>query len=166
LTPANECLAAVLQAWASKISDNPLIVGYGVPTLDEIRKDGESAGGGGADYTLVGNRREDFAQAMKERALRLVDEKGLLRISSGAAASALTLLEFLVTFDDTSRVKTRGRYLMVGACEHLRNLNNGHCDDMTEPLVTPERLSGGTLLWMVYTRDALVALIAGRYACL
>ncbi|GAA6023933.1 hypothetical protein JCM11491_000292, partial [Sporobolomyces phaffii] len=159
LTPANECLAAVLQAWASRISDSPLIVGYGVPTLDDVRK------GGGGDYTLVGNRRQEFSLAMKERALRLVDERGLLRISSAAACSALTLLEFLETFDDTSRAKTRGRYLMVGACEHLRNLNDGQCDDITEPLVPPEQLSGGTLLWMVYTRDALVALLAGRYSC-
>lgn len=159
LTPANECLAAVIQAWASKISDSPLIVGYGVPSLEELKK-------GGGDFTLIGNRREEFAQAMKERALRLVDEKGLLRISSAAACSALTLLEFLVTFDDTSRTKTRGRYLMVGACEHLRNLSLGQCDDITESLVPPEQLAGGTLLWMVYTRDALVASIAGRYSCL
>ncbi|GAA5963875.1 hypothetical protein JCM3765_004048 [Sporobolomyces pararoseus] len=158
LTPANECLAAVIQAWASKISDSPLIVGYGVPSLEDVRK-------GGGDFSLIGNRREEFAQAMKERALRLVDEKGLLRISSAAACSALTLLEFLVTFDDTSRKKTRGRYLMVGACEHLRNLSLGQCDDITESLVPPEQLAGGTLLWMVYTRDALVASIAGRYSC-
>lgn len=158
LTPANECLAAVLQAWASKISDSPLIVGYGAPGLEDVRK-------GGGDLTVIGNRREEFAQAMTERALRLVDEKGLLRISSAAACSALTLLEFLVTFDDTSRVKTRGRYLMVGACEHLRNLSLGQCDDITESLVPPEQLSGGTLLWMVYTRDALVASLAGRYSC-
>ncbi|GAA5892229.1 uncharacterized protein JCM6883_007292, partial [Sporobolomyces salmoneus] len=159
LTPANECLAAVLQAWASRISDNPLIVGYGVPTLEEVKN------GGMRDYTLVGNRREEFAQAMKERALRLVDERGLLRISSAAACSALTLLEFLVTFDDTSRTNTRGRYLMVAAAEHLRNLNDGQCDDITEPLLTPEQTSGGTLLWMVYTRDALVALMGGRFSC-
>jgi len=159
LTPANECLAAVLQAWASRISDSPLIVGYGVPRLEEVRKTG-------GDFTIVGNRREEFATAMKERALRLVDEKGLLRISSAASCSALTLLEFLVTFDDTSRVKTRGRYLMVGACEHLRNLNQGQCDDITETLIPPEGISGGTLLWMVYTRDALVASLAGRYSCL
>jgi len=103
---------------------------------------------------------------MKERALRLVDDKGLLRLSSSVACSALTLLEFLVTFDDTSRVKTRGRYLMVGACEHLRNLNEGQCDDLTEPVCVPERVSNGTLLWMVYTRDALVALLGGRPSCL
>lgn len=160
LTPANECLAAVLQAWASRISDSPMIVGFGVPCLEDLRK------GGGGDFTLVGNRREEFAHAMKERALRLVDERGLLRISSAAACSALTLLEFLVTFDDTSRTKTRGRYLMVAACEHLRNLNEGQCDDITEPLTPPEQLSGGTLLWMVYTRDALVALLAGRFSSL
>jgi len=163
LTPAGECLAAVLQAWAARASDNPLIVGFGAPSLADLRS---GKGGGGKNFTLVGNRREDFAIAMKERALRLVDDKGLLRLSSSVACSALTLLEFLVTFDDTSRVKTRGRYLMVGACEHLRNLNEGQCDDLTEPVCVPERVSNGTLLWMVYTRDALVALLGGRPSCL
>ncbi|GAA6064577.1 hypothetical protein JCM10212_006202 [Sporobolomyces blumeae] len=161
LSPANECLAAVLQAWAARVSDNPLIVGYGAPSLDELR-----TAKLGNDFTIIGNRREEFASAMRDRALRLVDERGALRTASAASCSAMTLLEFLVTWDDTSRVQTNGRYLMVAACEHLRCLNDGQCDDISEQIIPPEQLSNGTLLWMIYTRDALVALLGGRSFCL
>ncbi|GAA5910710.1 hypothetical protein JCM5296_006820 [Sporobolomyces johnsonii] len=159
LSPANECLAAVIQAWAARISDHPLIVGQ-APTLEDLRN------GQGRDFTLMGNRREEFARAMRERALRLVDQKGALRLSSAACCSALSLLEFLVTWDDATRTTTCGRYLMVGAAEHLRALNEGQCDDASEQLVSPERASNGTLLWMVYTRDALAAMLGGRPSCL
>ncbi|GAA5955819.1 hypothetical protein JCM21900_001724 [Sporobolomyces salmonicolor] len=159
LSPANECLAAVIQAWAARISDNPLIVGQ-APTLEDLRNRRWR------DFTLMGNRREEFARAMRERALRLVDQKGALRLSSAACCSALTLLEFLVTWDDATRTTTCGRYLMVGAAEHLRALNEGQCDDASEQLVSPERASNGTLLWMVYTRDALAAMLGGRPSCL
>lgn len=53
--------------------------------------------------------------------------------------------------------------------EHLRAMNEPNTyrsDDPNEERLPPERVSGGTLLWMCYTRDALSAALAGRNYCL
>ncbi|GAA5948812.1 hypothetical protein JCM10213_008691 [Rhodosporidiobolus nylandii] len=155
----NECLALTLQAWAARFSDNLLITGAGSPTLSDLRDPR------GRDFTILGNRRNDFALAMRDRALRAVDERGILRQSSAAGVACLTLLEFLVTWDEPLRPNMTGRYLLSAAAEHLRNLQNGYCDDPSEVCVPPERLSNGTLLWMGYTRDALSSMFSGR-SCL
>ncbi|GAA6042007.1 hypothetical protein JCM8097_009142 [Rhodosporidiobolus ruineniae] len=164
LGPANECLALVIQAWAARSSDHHLVAGPGAPSLSDLRapSSSPSAPGQQRDFTPVGNRRDEFARAMCDRALRAIDEKGLLRTSSTAACSALCLAEFLVTWDDLYRTSTSGRYLLSAAVEHLRNLQLGVCDEPGEACMPPERASNGTLLWMVYTRDALTSLLAGR----
>ncbi|BGP23916.1 hypothetical protein JCM10295v2_002817 [Rhodotorula toruloides] len=160
MSPANECLALVIQAWAARITDNPAVIGSGGPTLDILKR------GEGQDFTEVGNRRQDFARAALQRALNTVDQRGALRLASATSCSALTLLEFLVTWDDSNLKTTMGRYLMSSACEHLRNLQLGTCDDPNEQAIPPERASNGTLLWMIYTRDALGSMMGGRFCSL
>ncbi|GAA6054141.1 hypothetical protein JCM3770_003216 [Rhodotorula araucariae] len=160
LSPTNECMALVVQAWAARLTDHPAIIGSGAPTLQDLRN------GGGRDFTPVGNRREEFARAAMERALAAVDLRGALRLSSSVCCTALTLLEFLVTWSDAKRTSTTGRYLLAAASEHLRNLQLDLCDDPTERLLRPEQASNGTLLWMVYTRDSLAAMFGGRFCCL
>lgn len=175
MTPANECLCLVIQAWAARFSSHLLIAGPGAPALSELRT-------AGRDFTMLGNRRDEFALAMRDRALAACDRHGLLRTSSAAACAALTLLEFLVTCtspisllpfldfgltafcagNDPHRSSTCGRYLLTTAIEHLRHLQLGKCDDPTEEVLPPERVSNGTLLWMCYTRDALASLLGGR----
>lgn len=49
--------------------------------------------------------------------------------------------------------------------QHLRamaDFSTYRSDDPSEDPQPPERISGGTLLWMCYTRDALSAALAGR----
>lgn len=91
LSPANECLALVIQAWAARLTDHPAAIGSGAPTLQDLRN------GAGRDFTAVGNRREEFARAAMERAMAAVDRRGALRMSSASCCAALTLLEFLIT---------------------------------------------------------------------
>ncbi|TKA57694.1 hypothetical protein B0A53_00843 [Rhodotorula sp. CCFEE 5036] len=160
LTPALECLALAIQAWAARFTDHVSVIGSNGPTLAELRN------GVGQDFTRVGKLREGFAQGVLQRAIETVDRRAGLRTASTACCSALVLLEFLVTWDDVARKSNAGRYLLSSACEHLRNLQLGECDDPTEPPVPPERASNGTLLWMVYTRDALGAMLGGRSCAL
>ncbi|GAA5970594.1 hypothetical protein JCM11641_007363 [Rhodosporidiobolus odoratus] len=156
MSPANECLALAIQAWASRFSDNMLIVGPGSPTLSDLRNPC------GYDFTMVGNRREQFAIAMRQRALEAVDRHGIWRLSSAASCSCLSLLEFLFDWDDPYRTSKVARYASTLAAEHLRQLQLRQCDDPGEQPVPPERLSNGTLLWMVYTRDAISSMMGGR----
>ncbi|GAA5861270.1 hypothetical protein JCM3774_002248 [Rhodotorula dairenensis] len=160
LTPALECLALAIQAWAARFTDHVSVIGSNGPTLAELRN------GAGRDFTMIGKLREGFARGILQRAIETVDRRAGLRTASTACCSALVLLEFLVTWDDVARKSNTGRYLLSSACEHLRNLQLGECDDPTEPPVPPERASNGTLLWMVYTRDALGAMLGGRSCAL
>ncbi|GAA5823472.1 hypothetical protein JCM11251_000644 [Rhodosporidiobolus azoricus] len=162
LPPAHECLALVMQAWAARFSDHSLILGPGAPSLADVRSGGSGGAGGGRDCTIFGNRRDTFAKAMADRAVHAVDRTGLLRTSSAVACAALTLLEFLLCFDDVHRTSTRGRYILSGAVEHLRNLQLGQCDEPGEECLPPERAANGTLLWFVYTRDASASMFGGR----
>ncbi|GAA5987138.1 hypothetical protein JCM10908_001045 [Rhodotorula pacifica] len=160
LTPALECLALAMQAWAARFTDHVSVIGSNGPTLAELRN------GAGRDFTMIGKLREGFAKGVLQRAIETVDRRAGLRTASTACCSALVLLEFLVTWDDVARKSNAGRYLLSSACEHLRNLQLGECDDPTEPPIPPERASNGTLLWMVYTRDALGAMLGGRSCAL
>ncbi|GAA5994266.1 uncharacterized protein JCM10292_001966 [Rhodotorula paludigena] len=160
LSPANEVLALVIQAWAARLTDHPHVVGQGAPSLQDLR------GGEGRDFTAVGNRRDEFARQALQRALDAVDRRGALRLASAAGCAALTLLEFLVDWSDADRRSTCGRYLLLAASEHLRNLQLDLCDDPSEPLVRPEQVSNGTLLWVLYTRDAIAAMFSGRFCSL
>ena len=55
---------------------------------------------------------------------------------------------------------------MTAAVEHLRSRNDGHSDDPTEEFGPEMRMSGGTLFWVVYTRDALSSAFGGRATAL
>ena len=115
LSPPNECLALViqarlfengthvikltitcnLQAWGARFSDHPVVLGQegakSLPKLGDLRSQG------GRDFTEVGNRRDKFARAMVDRAIKKLDENGALRKPSAACCSALLLAEFLLT---------------------------------------------------------------------
>ncbi|GAA6016164.1 hypothetical protein JCM10207_004468 [Rhodosporidiobolus poonsookiae] len=156
LGPGNECLAMAMQAWASRWSDHPLIIGGSAPTLEDLRKPH------GRDFSVLGNRRDEFVRAMQDRALRMVDQRGVLRTSSAAGTTCLSLLEMLLTFDQPHRLPTTGSYLLSAALEHLRNLQLGICEEPGEQCMPPDRLSNGTLLWVVITRDGLSAMFGGR----
>ncbi|SCV70840.1 BQ2448_3602 [Microbotryum intermedium] len=167
MSPTNEFLAVVIQAWAARFSDHPVVLGQKgaltLPTLNDVRHHS------GRDFTDVGNRREPFARAMLDRALKVCDERGALRKASAACCYALLLLEFLMVWDNSGRApSSAGRSMMVNCAEHLRSMNEPSyvSADPDEVVVPTEQISGGTLLWMMYTRDALAALMQSRTLCL
>ncbi|KDE09035.1 hypothetical protein MVLG_00754 [Microbotryum lychnidis-dioicae p1A1 Lamole] len=167
MSPTNECLAVVIQAWAARFSDHPVVLGQEgaltLPTLNDIRHHN------GQDFTDVGNRREPFARAMLDRALQVCDERGALRKASAACCTALLLLEFLMVWDNSGRApSSAGRSMMVNCAEHLRSINEPSyvSADPDEVVVPSELISGGTLLWTMYTRDALTALMRSQTLCL
>lgn len=157
LNPTNECLALVIMAWSARFSDHAAILGQGAPSLADVKgtRRGKSLCG-------WGDRRQAFAQAMTERAMQAVDQKGILRRASVASATALVLLEFLLSWDDVTRSNQVGRHLMSGAVEHYRSLAEGIRDDPTEESALPDRATGGTLFWVMMSRDAVSAALGGR----
>lgn len=158
---------SIPQAWAARFSDSPLVLGaegaLTLPTLNDLRTQV------GRDFTDIGNRRAPFAEAMVERAMNRFDQVGVLRKASAAGCAALLLLEFLTTWGQVDRPQpSYGRNLMASVAEHLVTMVDPAyvSDDPSEIRVPPERVSGGTLLWMAYTRDALSAVFYGRNPCL
>lgn len=89
MTPSLQCLCYVIQAFAARYSDHPSIIGTAAPSLTTLKF--------GVNYSEYGKRRESFALAMEERALKAVDENGILRRASYVSTGALLMLEFLTT---------------------------------------------------------------------
>lgn len=181
MSPTGECLCLVMQAWAARFSDHPSILGVGAPTLSDVQNQP------GRDFSHYGQARDAFATAMLDRALRKVDENGLLRHPTEAGCAALIMLEFLVTCKPRFRValcaeifltvfvfklagddayRTKGRHLMAAATEHLRAINEGVGEDATEEKKPEDRSSGSVLFWLSFTRDAISSMLGNRAPCL
>ncbi|KAK4055520.1 hypothetical protein OIV83_000066 [Microbotryomycetes sp. JL201] len=165
LHPTVQCLAYTMQAYAARFTDHPLIIGQDgrLPTLADIQN------GPPRDLTEAGNRREGFARMMYERAMRKADEVGAWRKTSTASCVSFVLLGFLSTWCNTRRDATNsGRFVMNTVAEQLRAMNDVSTyvsDVPNEEHQVPERISGGTLLWTCYTRDALSAVTGGKALC-
>jgi hypothetical protein len=55
--------------------------------------------------------------------------------------------------------------MLVSVVEHLRSMSDASTyvpHDPEETPLPPEQVSGGTLLWMCYSRDALSSALVGR----
>ncbi|KAI5480394.1 transcription factor [Pseudohyphozyma bogoriensis] len=155
MSPVGECVALTCQAWGSRFSDHPSIVGSGAPQLVDLPKLRP-----GTDLTGYGQARDAFAKSMTERALQTIDAKGALRRASGQCSAVLILMEFLMTFNDVYR--GTGRHMMLSAVEHLRSRNDGMGEDPEDVISAQDRISGGTLFWTVLTRDAISATFGSR----
>ncbi|KAM0788978.1 hypothetical protein ACM66B_003050 [Microbotryomycetes sp. NB124-2] len=162
LSPTVQCLAYTVQAFAARFTDHPFVIGSDarLPTLAEIQN------GPLRDLTEAGNRREAFARMMFERAMRKADETGSWRKTSAASCTAFVLLGFMTTWCNSRRDTTNsGRFVLNTVAEHLRAMNDTATyvsDVPNEEHQVPERISGGTLLWTCYTRDALSAVTGGK----
>ncbi|KAM0745958.1 hypothetical protein T439DRAFT_330158 [Meredithblackwellia eburnea MCA 4105] len=159
MTPTGECVALVMQAWAARFSDHSAILGQSQPSLSDV-----SNSPPGTDFSQYGSLRDSFARAMEDRAMKALDQHGALRNPSGQCCAALTLIEFLVTWGDVYR--NHGRHFMNAAVEHLRSRSDGITDDPTEVISPEDKVSGGTLFWVVYARDALSSAFGGRATAL
>ncbi|KAK4057930.1 hypothetical protein OIO90_001149 [Microbotryomycetes sp. JL221] len=157
MSPTEQCLIFAMQAWAARFTDHPLVIGQDLanryPSLEHFKESDIR------DWSEVGNRRDAFARMMLDRALRKIDETGAFRKPSLASLTAFLLL-------GSRRDKTNpGRAMIMAVAEHLRAINDAatYVSDVPNEVVQPpERISGGTLLWTSYTRDALSAVTAGK----
>ena len=109
MSPASEALCAVLEAWASRYSDNPAILGlpyqYAHTAPKVITQAGEFAPGskGRAHW---GKARLPVCNALLDRAGRVIDAASLLRRPSVTGLQALSLYNQLMHMSDQgSRVK-------------------------------------------------------------
>lgn len=104
---------------------------------------------------------------MADRALQAIDHHGIMRRPTVAGATALLLLEFLITWEDVKRDKSPpARHLMSGAAELYRSLVDGITDDPSENQPVPDRATGGTLYWVLMSRDAVSSALGARSPCL
>ena len=89
LDPRIEPLAAVVLALAARVSDHPLLVGASAPppsTLSKAIKEGQ-------DLSEWGKRRTDACQALRDRAIKIADERGIWREPSPENFATLMMLE-------------------------------------------------------------------------
>lgn len=69
-----ECLCMTLEAFASRVTDSPQIVGPGAPSLQN-QKDWR-----GQDLNVWGKRRDAICELMLQRAIKAADERGVWRV--------------------------------------------------------------------------------------
>jgi hypothetical protein len=109
MNPAQEALCAVLEAWASRYSDNPAILGLPYQRAHTgpkvITEEGQFTPGskGRAHW---GKARLPVCNALLDRAGRVIDAASLLRRPSVTGLQALSLYNQLMHMSDQgSRVK-------------------------------------------------------------
>ncbi|WWD17713.1 hypothetical protein CI109_102154 [Kwoniella shandongensis] len=94
MTPAQEALCAVIEAWGSRYSDSPVVLGLEPERAQDaprvIRSDGTFTPGTQA-RAYWGRARTTVCRALTDRARRLIDTNGILRQPSITGVQALTL---------------------------------------------------------------------------
>ncbi|KLT40359.1 hypothetical protein CC85DRAFT_287582 [Cutaneotrichosporon oleaginosum] len=103
MTPAQEVLCAVIEAWAARFSDHPVVLGIGPnkqhnPKLILAPKSGEIDSL--IDQAEYGQKRLRVCFALVERARKLIDEHGILRKPSLTGVQALALFTQLQHMTD------------------------------------------------------------------
>lgn len=172
-----EVLQAVVIAFGARASDSPAILGNDAPKIQELKQRGAIGGGIGIvdastvkvepdaatgepefDPTEWGRRREEVCRTLLERALRLCDEKGAMRIATVESVVALMMLEILIDREprlcppladvtwadplirdatDGDPTARRGRPLSLAAIGHVRTLMDDADPDMLSMMGPP-----------------------------
>ncbi|WVQ62006.1 uncharacterized protein L199_000139 [Kwoniella botswanensis] len=103
MSPAQEALCAVIEAWGARYSDSPVILGLSEAKANAapkvIKADGTFTPGTRA-RTHWGTARIGACKALLTRAKRLIDEHGLFRMPSVTGVQALTLYSQLMQMTD------------------------------------------------------------------
>ncbi|WWC99868.1 hypothetical protein V866_006777 [Kwoniella sp. B9012] len=103
MSPAQEALCAVIEAWGARYSDSPVILGLSEAKANAapkvIKADGTFTPGTRA-RTHWGTARIGACKALLARAKRLIDEHGLFRMPSVTGVQALTLYSQLMQMTD------------------------------------------------------------------
>ena len=128
MSPASEALCAVLEAWASRYSDNPAILGlpyqhaHTAPKV--IMENGQFTPGTEA-RAHWGKARLPVCNALLDRAGRVIDANSLMRRPSVAGLQALSLYNQLMHMSDQgSRVKDQWIQSMFPVNRMLTKLTN------------------------------------------
>ncbi|WRT64319.1 uncharacterized protein IL334_001251 [Kwoniella shivajii] len=103
MTPSQEALCAVIEAWGARYSDSPVVLGLSEAKANTapkvIQADGTFIPGTRA-RTHWGRARLAACKALLDRAKRLIDENGIYRQPSITGVQALTLYSQLMHMTD------------------------------------------------------------------
>ena len=103
LSPTQEALCAVLEAWGARFSDNPIVLGLtgrrALQAPKVFNVDGSTLVGGHA-RAHWGKTRLPVCNALSDRALRLIEVNGVLHRPSVPGVQALSLWNLLAALTD------------------------------------------------------------------
>ena len=99
MSPADEVLCAVIQAFGARVSDDERVAGRGCPKRANILASG-------TDLTQWGRIREPFCEKLLRRALHLFDMHAISRSPSTTSVSAALLLSYLLDHAHPEDVET------------------------------------------------------------
>ncbi|KAM0754486.1 hypothetical protein T439DRAFT_321528 [Meredithblackwellia eburnea MCA 4105] len=156
MDPQDQVMCWVLIATAARTSSHPLLVGPSAPTGADFRTQIQL----GNSLSKYGIQRESICSALREIAVRNMDERGTLRIASvknlttcmvAASLSADSELQALPNAYDAASINHSKSLLASGAFNFNRNFSR------TTRGAGPRRLA-----FNVYMRDCLTSAHRGR----
>ncbi|WVR06037.1 hypothetical protein IAU60_003065 [Kwoniella sp. DSM 27419] len=103
MTPAQEALCAVIEAWGARYSDSPVILGLDpkkAATAPKVIQANGTFIPGTRARTHWGRARLSACKALMERARRLLDENGIFRKPSITGVQAMTLYSQMMHMTD------------------------------------------------------------------
>ncbi|KAI5480504.1 Zn(2)-C7 fungal-type transcription factor [Pseudohyphozyma bogoriensis] len=155
LDDQSQVLCSVLMAAGARSSDHPLLIGGNGPKMSELGVAAKL----GVDLREYGARREAACQTLLNRAIDLMDEKGILHLKKPKLESvaALLLLEPLIQQHDTTHSEARP----------FVNIANGYARTLLEEgALTPNsgelKLRDSVLGWTVFLRECHRSAHTGR----
>ncbi|GAA5920014.1 hypothetical protein JCM1841_000378 [Sporobolomyces salmonicolor] len=153
LPPNLEVLGAVVLALAARVSDHPLLVGANAPSPSELL----IASREGYDLSKWGRRRVDACEVLANRALKLVDERGLWRMASVENLATILALEAAIGQEvNEAGLPSVGRPLGNTYTSHLKTLLAAGLSPTDR-----HRLMESGIGWIAYCRDAVTSASAG-----
>ncbi|GMK56534.1 hypothetical protein CspeluHIS016_0303740 [Cutaneotrichosporon spelunceum] len=132
MTPSQEVLCAVIEAWAARFSDHPVVLGMDPNKPNKNRKLLLATGADerdalNIDQSRYGQQRLRVCSALVERARKLIDQHGILRKPSLTGAQALALFTQLQHMTDHN--PEAPEHLMETEMLHTMLVHQLHCLD-------------------------------------
>ncbi|KAI5480265.1 Zn(2)-C7 fungal-type transcription factor [Pseudohyphozyma bogoriensis] len=154
LNDESQVLCAAILAAGAHYSDHPIFVGRNAPKLHELG----AAAQLGLDLRTYGENRESACQALLDNALKLVDAKGIMRLTKPGIESVASMLiiEPLVSKDDTTHSVALPFVTVASAFTRVL-LEEGANSTMSK-----RKLRDCVLGWTVYIRDCHRSAHTGR----
>ncbi|BEI88931.1 uncharacterized protein CcaverHIS019_0202930 [Cutaneotrichosporon cavernicola] len=175
MSPAQEVLCAVIEAWAARFSDHPVVLGMNPneqhtgPKLI-LATESDHSGSLIVDQSHYGQKRLRVCFALVERARKLIDQHGILRKPSLTGVQALALFTQLQHMTDHNpeapeHLMEIGEMLHTILVQQLRRLDGCWVPEGSIPIVKddgPEtqqeqRIKLRRLWWTVFIADSFWA---------